>query len=206
MANQETAEGAETSKGGADGTARVFVAIELTDSVQAALAGWIRDLRSAGAKVSWVRERNLHLTLVFLGEISSKRVVAVGRIQDEEAVATPVFDVAVRGTGCFGSTQYPRVVWAGVEAPVNLADVQRRLTNRLKAKGFEVDGRAYQPHITVGRVRGREGVAALTSVVASANNIDFGKVTVRRLVLKQSLLGPEGAEYSTRWASGLKEG
>ena len=182
---------------------RVFVAVELSEEVRESVGRWVSELRRLGAKVSWVAAENMHLTLVFLGEVSGDRLGVVEAIVCEEALATPGFSMEGVGAGTFGSERAPRVVWAGVEAPPPLADVQGRLTRRLADKGFGVDLRAFRAHLTVGRVRGREGVAALTSAVASATHKRFGTAEVRRLVLMQSHLGAGGARYSIVRTFGL---
>ncbi len=186
-------------------TLRAFIAVELTDELRAALDAMVVRLKQIGARVGWVRSANLHLTLIFLGELARRRIEAVVRVMDEVAAGLPTFDLAVNGTGSFGSPRAPRVVWAGIpDPPVALMTAQADLTYRLKKIGFEVSGKAFHPHVTLGRVRGRDQGVALTSALASANNTRFGVAPVRRLVLMQSHLDSTGSHYSILHESLLK--
>ena len=205
-ANSASAGGTEgAEKGGGEELIRCFIAVELDEAVRAALGHEVDRLRRVGAKVSWVRPENMHLTLVFLGEIMAKRLEAVCGIMDGEAGSAAPFRLRVEGTGTFGSVRVPRVVWAGMpDPPASLAALQGGLTERLLGKGFEVDRRAYTPHLTLGRVRGAARAAELTSAIASANNIDFGALSVTRIVLMQSHMEAQGVRYSMVHESGLK--
>ena len=68
---------------------RVFLAIELTPTVRAALARAQEKLRRTGARVTWTAEANLHLTLFFLGTITRSRLERDCAMAD--ALATALF-------------------------------------------------------------------------------------------------------------------
>ena len=53
---------------------RAFLAVELSDAIRERLAAAARDLRAAGADVTWVSPAAMHLTLKFLGEIPEDRI------------------------------------------------------------------------------------------------------------------------------------
>src|SRR3970282_636333 len=61
-------------EGGGREALRSFIGIGLPRGGCAALAGAISPLGAKGLPVSWIPERNLHLTLKFLGEIPSGRI------------------------------------------------------------------------------------------------------------------------------------
>lgn len=175
---------------------RAFIAVDLAPAVRAELARVIGEWKRAGADVRWVREENLHLTLVFLGSVEVRRLDAVRPLMDALAAEVAAFELTAAGAGTFGPRSAPRVLWSGFAAPpAGLMTLQQGLTDRLAERGFDVTGKAFQPHVTLGRVRSRRGLAALTAAVASANNRSFGVVPVQRIQLMQSLLSPQGARY-----------
>lgn len=184
---------------------RLFIAIDLHDEVRRSLSRLQDDLKETGANVSWVRPSNIHLTLVFLGDVVEKRVPGIKAVLDERAVDVEPFRFEVREAGCFGSARAPRVVWVGVhEDGGQLQALQAGVSRALHEIGFEAERRKFKPHLTLGRVRSPKGVGALTSALASAKNSALGWVEVDRLSLYQSRLDPEGAPYSVLHTSLLK--
>lgn len=188
-----------------DAVRRVFLAIDMPPDVREAVAAAQQALMRTGARVSWVREENIHLTLVFLGEVIPKRIATVCEAMDAICSQAPGFSVRVAGAGFFGSPSHPRILWVGiVDPPDALTALQRALTDRLAGRGFEVDRKRFKPHLTIGRVRGAAGVDALTSALAMANNASFGTVPVQRVFLMQSHLESQGVRYTICHESELK--
>ena len=78
----------------------------------------------------------------------------------------------VRGLGAFPNLRAPRVVWIGVHADPKLELLHHDLERACELLGHEVDGRAYRPHVTVGRVEARAIDPA--RLAAAARLVDFG--------------------------------
>src|SRR5437773_12354859 len=96
---------------------RLFIAVDLDDTARAAIAAEQARLASAlghrRSSVRWVQPDRMHLTLVFLGELSE----AVGATVTT-SVGTPIdmapFEMALQGFGVFPPQGAPRAVWIGV--------------------------------------------------------------------------------------------
>jgi 2'-5' RNA ligase len=162
-------------------------------------------LKTVGARVGWVAPENIHLTLVFLGNIFGAQVAPLSEALDEIAAAVPPFRFAVEGAGSFGSARSPRVVWAGVADPEGrLASLQSRIVGVVKELGIRIEEREFKPHLTLGRVRSSYRAGELTSPLASATNASYGSVDVHRLLLMQSHLEHQGVRYSVLHESALK--
>ena len=184
---------------------RAFVAIAIPESVRSRLQRSQSRLRRLPVKVSWVRPENIHLTLVFLGEIPTTALDSIQDVLDDCAAPVAPFEFAVFGLGLFGSRRAPRVIWAGIpEPPHDLLVLQDALQERFLQAGWVRPMPLFHPHVTLGRIRGGQGAAQLTSVIASANNSDFGAVPVRRVQLVQSRLEADGVRYALIHESGLK--
>ena len=125
---------------------RLFVAINFNDETRSRLIT-IRDkllFQSSSGNFSF--DENLHLTLVFIGEVSPKKVDKIKVILD--TVTFDAFEVVVERLGTFSRGT---LWWAGLREDEMLMNLQHEIEHKLALCGFEMDGRKYNPHITLGR-------------------------------------------------------
>lgn len=135
-------------------TIRTFVAIELPGSVKARAKLIINELKQAGAKVTWVKPEQLHLTLKFLGDVPESDIPAVCRVVQEAVREFEPFELVFRGCGAFPTTAKPRTIWIGVEqGEEELRVLQEAIDIGLKKLRFPREVRRFQAHLTLGRVR-----------------------------------------------------
>lgn len=132
--------------------ARLFFALWPDAAARAALADLARTTASRyGGRA--VPAANLHLTLVFLGEVDPARIGALRRAAD--GVACPGFAFQLDRVGGF---RRAGVAWAGCRRPPPaLLALQSSLEGRIREAGFSPDDRAFAPHLTLAR-RVREPV------------------------------------------------
>lgn len=176
---------------------RAFIGIPIPTPLRDRLVAVQTRLQRAQAHVSWVRRANLHISLVFLGEIRPETAEAI--IPDLDAVAsqTEPFSCAIETVGAFGRPGRPRVIWAGVEPVTPLLTLQRRIADIAATRAIAVDTRPYQPHITLGRAKSSRGAADLSTTIAKAESTPFGVLPVQTIHLVSSRLTPQGARYET---------
>jgi 2'-5' RNA ligase len=174
---------------------RLFVALELTPEVHAAVRAVVERLRRADADLRWVRPEGMHLTLKFIGEVPPEKL---GPIQEALAAVqadSPV-ELHFRELGYFPNPKRPRVLWIGVDANPSLAPLAAQIEARLAPLGVAPEKRAYVPHLTLGRFRSEKRLARLQEEIAGLAPTDFGRFETRTLALFQSKLSPHGAEYT----------
>ena len=80
---------------------RLFTAIELDERVKDGLIRLQESLGRYGRVVRWVTRQQMHLTLVFLGEVPDGRVSQVAEAVQRAAGRIEPFDLTVTGSGCF---------------------------------------------------------------------------------------------------------
>jgi len=176
---------------------RTFIAIELDPGIKRSLSELVGRLKKVGPEgTSWVREAGMHLTLKFLDEIDDSRSEAVSRAMDEAVLAGRPFPLQLRGTGYFPNARFPRVLWVGTAPSAELDALAARLEDGLAAVGFERETRPFHPHLTLGRVRSASKVRDVVTELDLQKNADFGTMTVMKITLFRSVLGPSGAEHS----------
>ena len=174
---------------------RAFVAMEISDEVRSALVRAQQELARSPAKVKWVAPQNIHLTLKFLGEIDAETVGPVKAALAEAAGGGPVA-FTVEGLGAFPPRGAPRVVWAGVSRGADpIARVQAALERAFRPLGFQAE-RRFVPHLTLGRVKSRQGADELRSALERRAGTGFGACTAAEVVLFESTLTPQGAIYT----------
>ena len=94
----------------------------------------------------------MHLTLKFLGDISTENIEMVEKILQSEAKKRPVMEIGIGGIGAFPKMRHPRVIWIGVEAPTDLFDLRRGIEDGVARLGYNYDKYEFTPHLTLGRI------------------------------------------------------
>jgi len=174
---------------------RLFVALELSDAVRDAIRDLNGRLQRARADVRWVRPEGMHLTLKFIGEVSEEKLAPIKQALSAPRSAKPV-EMNFRGLGYFPNERRPRVLWAGIEASENLAEMAAQVEAALEPLGVERENRPFVPHLTLGRFKGSKRLDLLQKEIAALPSTEFGRIVTSEFFLFQSKLSPKGAEYT----------
>jgi len=183
---------------------RAFIAVDISEETRAAAEKLINTLRDTGADVKWVRPRNLHITLKFLGNISADEAERVSARLGEVAGEFGEFGFSVSGVGAFPDIRRPRVIWMGISNGERLLRLAKDVEQAMEAEGFRPERRPFSPHITIGRTRSPRGIDKLTGELVKYRVTGFGSHRVHSINLVQSLLKKEGAEYRVVFAAPLR--
>jgi len=178
-------------------TVRTFVAIELPEEVRAYLADCQERLRRAGGDVKWVRPDLIHLTLVFLGEVPTEALADLEKSVRDAASGPVAMALRAGGAGRFPPRGLPRVIWIGIEEPSGkLLALQKALADATAAFAEKAEDRAYQAHLTLGRVRGPKGARDLEGILDSMRGQTGPTFEAREVTIFKSALGPQGPTYT----------
>jgi RNA 2',3'-cyclic 3'-phosphodiesterase len=177
---------------------RVFCAIELPADVRAHAAQHIARLREIAPDVraSWERAEKMHITLKFLGEIDSERVVNLQSAAERAMSSVAPFDLSIEGTGAFPQSRLARVLWLGVaDASGGLRRLQQRLEDECAREGFAHDEKRFHPHLTIARLRHPSGAKHLAAL-HSEMSFKTDSFSITELIVIRSELGPRGSSYT----------
>jgi 2'-5' RNA ligase len=173
---------------------RVFLALPLPEAVVNRLREVTAGLRMRTQDLKVVQPEGLHITLVFLGERSGEEVAALTPLLAAPELARGPIQASLGGYGQFPPSGSPRVVFIPLrEGSRETCALQADLVAVLRGGGvlLQEENRPFSPHITLARRRSGRGGA-----------VDYGELfafeqrfSVDRLVLFQSVLKPQGAEY-----------
>ena len=168
--------------------ARVFFAAWPAPEVQRALGDIAKAHGECGGRA--VPERNIHLTLLFIGDVPRDRVAGLEALGS--ALVSPGCRLVVDRLEYW---RHNRILWAGVgQCPPALTALVERLQQPAAAAGHRIERRPYVPHVTLRREARR----------APANPRIHVDWPVADFALVESVKRDQGREYEVlrRWPLG----
>ncbi len=184
---------------------RLFAALPLPEELVDRLVSLQRALTRhwPAGSVRWVRRDQLHLTLRFYGNVPAPDAPALTKALQDACASMSPLRLGLAGLGGFPQARHPRVVWAGVSGDVAaLQHLHNQIEAATGAFGEHQENRAFQPHLTLGRVvadrtRGPARPANPASPAwTQLDNDDLGCWTATAVHLIRSELDPRGARYT----------
>jgi len=175
---------------------RSFIAIETPKDIRDNIGALQTQLRSGyGNLVRWVANENLHLTLIFLGEVKEDFLDKVKQELLAVAKTAKPFEANLNGLGAFPSQRSPRIIWVGMDKGKNeVIDLQSKVEKSLLTIGYKPEARKFHPHLTIGRVKYLKHASELPQAVFE-NNYTSRIFSVKSIVLFKSTLRPQGPIY-----------
>ena len=166
---------------------RLFVAIRPPEEVRDLLIDAMDDTPD----FRWQNDEQLHLTLRFVGEvdrpIANDLSDALGRIRSNR------FQLRIKGVGRF-EQRNSGALWAGVEPKEPPAALAAKVERMCQTVGLEPERRAFHPHITLARWKGRR-TREVESFLERRGGLVSEPFEVDRFILFESRLSRHGAHY-----------
>jgi 2'-5' RNA ligase len=185
---------------------RTFIAVGLPQSVRGHCVEVQERLAQLGAEVKWVVSENLHVTLLFLGEVVDREVPQICKVVAERAATHDPFRLMVEKLGCFPNLRRPRILWANVGAGAQeLVALHDDLEGALLELGcYRREERRYTPHLTLGRVNSDQGASELAQAISGYAGWQGGELDVREVQVLSSELTVDGPVYTVLSRAKLK--
>jgi 2'-5' RNA ligase len=166
---------------------RLFVAIRPPEHIRDLLI----DAMDDSPDFRWQDEEQLHLTLRFVGEVdrplAQDLADALGRVRFEP------FELRISGVGRF-EQRSSGALWAGVEPKAPVAALAAKIERVCLAVGLEPERRAFFPHITLARWKGRRA-HAVARFLDAKRALRSDPFAVGEFILFESHLSRHGAHY-----------
>ncbi|MCJ7544909.1 MAG: RNA 2',3'-cyclic phosphodiesterase [Phycisphaerae bacterium] len=176
---------------------RTFFAMDLDELLRDALIQAQDALANSGAKLRPVDRSNLHVTLVFLGDVADGLLGEALTVAAEAAASVEPFDFQMAGLSAVPPRGEVRMVWANVADPTGrMKLLQDRLTDALGGMGLRQEERAFHPHITLARIKFADDPPRFRRSVDQLANQDFGTQHAEELTAYSSTLTPTGPVYT----------
>src|SRR5438552_1791449 len=93
---------------------RTCIGVDIGKAIRDRAVALQEKLTQATSAVKWVEHDNLHVTLLFLGEVDDREVPTVCRVVAEQVQKHAPFPLSIERVGCFPNPRRPRVLWIGV--------------------------------------------------------------------------------------------
>jgi len=166
---------------------RLFVAIRPPEDIRDLLI----DAMDDGADFRWQDDEQLHLTLRFVGEVDGPTAEDLAAALG--SLCTPPFELRVAGTGRF-EQRNSGALWAAVEPKAPLVALAAKVERLCQSIGLEPERRAFHPHITLARWKGRRG-REIAAFLDRTRGLASGPFPVESFSLFESRLSRHGAHY-----------
>jgi len=165
---------------------RLFLAIEMPAEIKEILSTLRKDMPG----VRWVPPEQLHLTLLFLGELAPENLDRLCNAL--AAIAIPPFTLTFDRTGCFPRPAAPRILWAGIKPQPALSRLVLLVREAAADCGVIVEEKPFSPHITLARIK-QPNPCPVTDFSGRLITDKKLSLPVDRFILCQSTLAPQGA-------------
>jgi len=169
---------------------RAFIALELSDEIKERLIAVQQTLRGCRARLTFVEPKNIHITAKFLGEVDEKDLPKV--IESLKKITFTPFPVTA-GKVTVNNPKRPHTIWCAIDDAGEGEKIFQLIEDALAPIGFARETRRFNPHATVARVKSLD--PSLFSALKVLDRTDYGRCTIRGLVLKKSTLLPQGPVY-----------
>jgi len=174
---------------------RLFVALEPPEQVKTELSTALQQLKTHSiAGINWVKPENLHLTLLFIGEVPDHQARGIGNCLETRLQDFAPALLTTEGLELFPA-RFPRLLWLKLSATgQSLVKLNRMLLGDLRQLGIGPDPKALKLHITLGRIKSPQ----TPDFERRALSYPINKDSLRwdTVSLYRSTLKPEGPVYN----------
>lgn len=166
---------------------RLFVAIRPPEPIRDRLL----DVIDESPDFRWQSEEQLHLTLRFIGEVD--RPLANDLADSLRRIRAERFAICINGVGRFEG-RGGGALWAAIEPKPPVAALAAKIERVCQETGIEPEHRAFHPHITLARWKGRRS-REVREFLERARGLSSEPFEVSEFILFESRLSRHGAHY-----------
>ena len=175
---------------------RAFIEGELNSKIKRELLNNLKRIQIDHSGIRWQKEDQLHLTLIFLSNISQRQAQRAATILDRSSNHFQPFLASFNGLGCFKYRRKLKIIFAEIDqGREQLIKLQADLLKNLAEDNFHLEQRRFYPHLTLARIKNVD-LSINQEIERSIKKIDLRvKFRLKTLNLTVSRLFKEGAKY-----------
>ena len=123
----------------AESLLRTFISVSLPREIVNIKKMLQSTIHSKGAKINWVRDGNMHLSLKFIGHTPEKSVDDLNKTLKSVTEEFSTISLSIVGAGCFPRQERARTLWVGISGEIDkLDDFVDAINGRLEPFCFPI--------------------------------------------------------------------
>lgn len=187
---------------------RTFIAIDLPEHIKNILVELQQILKDASIEASWVKPRNMHLTLKFIGDTPNSKIEGITGTLSEISEEFKPFEAKLLDFGVFPNAHSPKIIWVGLDDNFRiLPNMAGIIEGKMQKWGFKREHRPFTPHLTLARIRSRVDARLLKEKMDSLKGYFDDKKTsfpISHISLIKSTLTLSGPLYDLLFKTELR--
>ena len=171
---------------------RLFTCIWIPEDIQNQIIDFQEKVMSLPIKAKAVEKKNLHLTVVFLGDTDGEKLTWIKNTMDKSLEGFKKFDVKLAGLKVIPNPSYIRVIG------INVEDKEGKLSELVKKIGSVINGSYHESSkLTLCRVKSVLDKETVRKFIENNHEIEIGDVPINHVALVKSTLTRSGPVYET---------
>ena len=148
------------------------------------------------AKFKMVEPDNLHISLKFLGNLSTLEIEKTSLLLQKLSFQHQPFDICLANDiGTFPNIRNPHIIWIGIkDNRAKIEKIYHSINHALENESFYRKDKHFRAHITLTRIKYLKNPVTVSKVI---NNIEINNMsqTINEIALMESQLTPKGPNY-----------
>lgn len=145
--------------------------------------------------IKWINPENIHITLAFLGDTEEELIKDISLMLSKVCANTGYFELTIKGTGVFRNINDPRIIWTNIDHSEKILDLADKILIRLDEMNIKLEDKPFKPHITIGRIKHLKNKETFKKLTEQYQNTELQRLHITEVVLYESILLPQGANY-----------
>jgi RNA 2',3'-cyclic 3'-phosphodiesterase len=178
---------------------RIFIGIKLDSVAADRIEKFLKPFKKIASPVRWVKTKNIHLTLKFIGDVSEETYANIEKAlveTDFRDTSGGPLGLKLEGCGKFGPRESISIFWIGLADNLRLKAIYEGIESALENVGIPRDERSFKPHITVGRNKKRFNFKPFFELIEENGDGFVAEMKATHFQLFKSKLTPDGPIYT----------
>ncbi len=144
---------------------RLFIALEIPEDIIEAILKEKDKILGEVKDIKWETKEKLHITLKYLGDTDETLIENIKSEIESIVIKNKPFRMEVNKFGVFRHFGEPKIFWLGMKENYHLVNFVDEIEKSFRKFGYPKEERKFKPHVTLLRIRGKEDVSKLLTLL-----------------------------------------